>query len=354
MRTKRKQQKVLIGILIFCLVIMYQFLPIQKASAVSLKDAKNVISDSDLGVTNVTHTITFTTSTSTPINDYFEVVFPAGFTNILVGGVTCSNAMAKSVLGQVVTCKNETAGAIEAGTKTITVSGVTNPGTAGYKLFKIYHKANGGAVKENVQVMVFIIEDVLMSATVDPTLNFIIEGLNAGTTVNGVNLTATSTATTTPFGTLGVLIRASVGQRLKVGTNADDGYVVTVWQDQELTSGSNSNINSFNNALNGTGSSTVSSTWLNPIGTLDATNTYGHMGLTTNDTGLPSAIDFTGSKYVGFNNTDPVQVMSHDGPCNEITPGKCLNDVAYTVEITALQEAGDYYSTLTYICTAQY
>jgi hypothetical protein len=44
-------------------------------------------------------------------------------------------------------------------------------------------------------------------------------------------------------------------------------------------------------------------------------------------------------------------VMHHDGPADGSTDNKGAANVAYTAEITALQEAGDYESTLTYIAT---
>ena len=76
------------------------------------------------------------------------------------------------------------------------------------------------------------------------------------------------------------------------------------------------------------------------------------MGLTTNDSDL--ATDFTSSKYAGLNNTDAMEVMSHNGPADGSTQDKGLASVAYTIEITDLQEAGDYITTLTYICTPTY
>ena len=54
------------------------------------------------------------------------------------------------------------------------------------------------------------------------------------------------------------------------------------------------------------------------------------------------------------NATDQVEVMYHTGPSDGTTPDKGLTQVAYTAEISTLQEAGDYENTLTYICTPQY
>jgi hypothetical protein len=124
-----------------------------------------------------------------------------------------------------------------------------------------------------------------------------------------------------------------------------------------MTSDSGSTINSFNNSQDGTGSTTPGA-WAGPSNILDITNTYGHMGMTSDDETLSGGDDFnaTGAEayYVGFNATDPVEVMYHTGPADGSTPNKGLANVAYTTEITELQEAGDYENTLTYICTPQY
>jgi hypothetical protein len=349
---KLKQKKLVVGILIFCLVIMYQISPIQNALAVSLTDAKDTISDSDLSSTGVTHTFAFTTSTSTPIGDYFSIVFDDDFV-MTSATSTCPVNMTASSSGQVFECYATSL--IAAGAQTgFVVTNVTNPGVDGSQLNIIYHKTAAGVTKEYAQVMTYIISDVTMTATVNATLKFTIEGLNAGDTVNSVAITATSTATTTPFGTLSIVASSTVGQRLKVATNADDGYVVSVWEDDELSSDSGSDINSFSNALTGTGSSTLAVPWQAPTNILDETNTYGHMGLTSDDTAITGGLDFSGSKYAGFTGTSSIPVMSHDGVCDEVTVGKCVNKVAYTAEITALQEAGDYTNTLTYVATAQY
>jgi hypothetical protein len=46
--------------------------------------------------------------------------------------------------------------------------------------------------------------------------------------------------------------------------------------------------------------------------------------------------------------------MYHNGPSDGLTADIGTTTVAYTVGITALQEAGDYSNTLTYICTPTY
>ena len=129
-----------------------------------------------------------------------------------------------------------------------------------------------------------------------------------------------------------------------------------------LTSDSNSNINSFNNSPDGTGSTTAE-TWVTPRNELDQYHTYGHMGLTSDDADLNSLGTYNSfaptdtdgiTQYVGLNNTDPMPIMHHDGPSDGTTQNVGLSHIAYSVEIGSLQEAGDYENTLTYIATPTY
>jgi hypothetical protein len=240
---------------------------------------------------------------------------------------------------------------------------VTNPASGNGKVFNITHYDTATNLAERVQVMVALVDDVWMTARVDATLEFTVSGTSTGAIVNGVTCTATTTATSTPFGTLSPISSSTVCQQLNVTTNASDGFTVTVEQDDEMTSDGGDNINSFKNAVDGTGL-TVVETWSNPTGILDDDKTYGHMGLTSNDADLLSAYvnqDYYNGglapKYAGLNGVAPIAVFHHDGPADGSTnatqnKGKAM--VAYTAEINALQQAGDYESTLTYIATPTY
>ncbi len=352
---KTKQRRVfLVAIVIFSLLSVYAYIPL--AQAASLTNAKDTISDSDVSVTGVTHTIQFTTGQTLSANYYMQVILPSSFGNIATSSITCPDAASTTpyVFGGGsqnwdIRCVASTT--IATGTKTLTIANTTNPGSAGDYTINLATKNASDTELESAQVKVYIIDDVTVTATVDASLTFTISGVNANTTINGVTTTGTSTATTIAFGTLNTSASSTLGQALAVSTNATDGFVVTVQQDQELTSAAGANINSFDNSPDGTGSTTPHA-WAAPAGTLDLTHTYGHMGITTDDSDL--ATDFTGSKYAGLNSTNPLTIMSHNGPADGLTQNKGYAKVAYTIEITDLQEAGDYTNTLTYICTPTY
>lgn len=360
----KKQKNIFIGLLVFCLISTYIFLPpVFNANAIdSISVASDLMSDSDPQFDS-THTFTFTTGTSTLDTGFVRVVFDSDFTNISNGNVTCMYGDANwtaSTTGNTVDC---TPTVTEVGTTTqIVVTNVTNPSTEGTRFNNIYVYETDDVIRERVTVTVAVIEDVLMTATVDSTLLFTISGTTTAASVNGVACTEDSTATTTPFGTLPLGTPQTVCQDLSVASNAVNGFAVTVWADGELTSNGGANINSFNNSPTGFGSSTVGlmSDWASPLGILDNYNTYGHMGLTSEDDTLNwgggDPFDNAGllANYAGFNGQDPIEVMWHDGPTIGAAANKGYTSVAYTAEIMSLQEAGDYEATLTYVCTPIY
>lgn len=346
----QKQKKFIASLAIASLVLaVVGYYPgVNSAQAVnSLTAAKALLSESAPG-TAATTTITFTTATSTDATGYFEVVMPAGFGDVVVGNITCSTGVASAFNTETIRCT----GVQAVGAKTITLANTTNPTATTSQVINIAHYDVAGNLAERVQVVVQIIDNVWMTARVDATLNFIIAGINANNTVNGVTCTGTSTATTVPFGTLVPTASSTVCQELKVTTNSSAGFVVTVEQDDEMTSDGGDNINSFKDAIDGAGLA-VAETWISPATVLDNNWTYGHMGLTSDDVDVVG-MDYTGAKYAGLVGSSVMNVMTHNGPADGSTQSKGRAAVAYTAEINALQQAGDYENTLTYIATPTY
>ena len=339
--------------------MIYGFIPLPRiAGAVdSITNAQDLLSDSDLGMVS-SHTFTFHTGTTTPSGGYWDFDFPADFTGVAFANADCAygnaNATESLEAGNIIRC---TWGADQVSTTSqMVITDVTNPATANYYTINIRNYDNNDVLLERIQVMVMIIDDVLMTATVDSTLNFTISGVANTESVNGINCDQTTTSTSTPFGTLVVNATTTVCQKLNVTTNADAGYTVTVEQDHELQNDMGSTINSFNNSQDGTGSTTAGQ-WQPPTNIIDVENTYGHMGLTSDDQDLSTGTgynDFYNSGdalYAGLNGTDPMPIMHHTGPSDGTTASIGEANVAYSAQIASLQEAGDYESTLTYICT---
>jgi hypothetical protein len=204
--------------------------------------------------------------------------------------------------------------------------------------------ADSGALR------VATIDDVVVSAAVSTTFQFTIQGVALGQSVNG---SATTTATTTSatainFGVLQPNVSKTNAQDLLVTTNARNGFVVTLIQDQNLTSASGADIDTFKN-----GSSTANpESWKTPENQLGYEQSYGHMGFTSEDSDL-NTNEFGTDLWAGnLSSTSPRQVFSHTGPADGQTPDIGRTRVGFQVQVQGLQEAGnDYTNSLTYVAT---
>jgi hypothetical protein len=227
---------------------------------------------------------------------------------------------------------------------------INNPGTANSYVIRL---DGTGGVSGDTRVA--IIDDVTVTASVNTIFQFTINGVPSGTTVND-DVTTTSgisTATTVPFGTIAPGVPKLMAQRLTVDTNAANGFSVTVQADETLTAGNGATIDEFVN-----GSKVASTTlWSAPAGTLGATTTYGHWGLTTDDNAVSGASTTQWgvgyAAYRGDFTLSPVEIFYNNTPTAS-TSGMGIGSttVAYKVQIMALQEAAtDYTAQLMYIAT---
>jgi hypothetical protein len=224
-------------------------------------------------------------------------------------------------------------------------TGVTPSGNSYF--VKITLKDSAGNKIDSVVVAYAIVptdatSNVVVTASVDPTLTFTVAGVNAGTSV-GVGseiMDITSTATSIPFSTLPIGTPRKIAQKLTVGTNADDGYTVTIQENEDLKK---------------TGSSTVipdiSSTNASPAA-WSIGSAKGGFGYHTTDTSLGTGTanrfgPASTNLYAALTST-PLEVMYAPGP---VSSSSEIHYIIYQVEITELQEAGDYTNVVTYICT---
>jgi hypothetical protein len=192
---------------------------------------------------------------------------------------------------------------------------------------------------------VAILDNVDVTAIVNTSFTFTVDGVATSTVINGTSTTGSTTPTAIPFGVLNAGEIKTLGQRLNVTTNAKNGFVVTVEQDQNLLSSTGADIDGF---ANGTYTNTPAS-WTAPTNSIGNENTWGHWGLTSDDD--INSNEFGSALFVAASTT-PRQIFSHNGPSNGIDNNIGSTSVAYQIQITPLQEAGDDYSTiLTYIAT---
>jgi hypothetical protein len=223
---------------------------------------------------------------------------------------------------------------------------IVNPGVGSYEITIQAGTADNGATR------VAIISPVVVTAAVDTSFTFTVEGVATGT-VNSEPITGSTTATAIPFGSLEANTATTSAQQLSVSTNASYGFAVTVQVDQQLLSSTGADIDGF---IDGAYTNTPVA-WDPPTGTISNEDTWGHWGLTTEDSSLTSGLTDpfnsggAGQLFVSASTT-PVEVFRHNGPSDGTTAHIGRTRVGYKVEISPLQEAGDdYTATLTYVAT---
>ena len=342
-----------------------------QAEAASITNASDTLSNSAPSLTS-NHTIAFTTLNGMTIGQNFTVTFASQFDTsaVTVGDIDLSVAAADQTIATGTPGAGQW-GVVGAGSDTITFTTPTDTGVASSSaiVVKIGSNAVGGTIRivnpsattsyaidiagtmqDSGQMRVAIVDQVTVSASVDTSLTFSVTGVNPLQSVNGSPTTtiATSTPTTLPFGTLPVGTSRVLAHDLAVATNASQGYTVTVQQTGDLQSTTGATIDGF---IDGADTATPTA-WQGPATLIANPDTYGHWGITSSDQASTSrAVEFSNDTWVS-GSTTPIAVMGHDGPADGVEAGSGAARVGYQVQISALQEAGDdYTTTLRYVAT---
>lgn len=344
---------------------------LDRVEAGYLSNISDTLSTSNLGAV-ATHTISFINPSSTaagqtisiifdPVSDRFDGagnvtssdIQATGMTFVSGGASGCTGALSEIYLSSVSTSTgNESVtftvcptDSIASGTKSIVVNNkLTNPtSTAAY----VVRISMGG---NSADTRVAIIDSVIMQASVDTNFSFQISGVTSSITILGVTTTVSSTPTTLAFGTLPINSPVTMAQRLSVSTNAKNGFSVSVKEDQNLRNSQGDDIDLF---VDGNATSTPSP-WQAPSSTTGNENTFGHFGISSDDTDLNSGeFGTTTARWAGnFQATSSRVVFSHNGPSDGATVNKGVANALFRIQIGPLQEPGsDYTNTLTYIAT---
>jgi hypothetical protein len=235
---------------------------------------------------------------------------------------------------------------IPAGTTTVRFlnNKVINPTTPGSYIVRI-----GGTQPDSADTRVAIVNYVTVTASVDTSLTFTISGVAAGASVNGDATTTatTTTATSIPFGTLASGTPKLAAQDLSVSTNARNGFIVTIIQNQNLLSNTGADIDLFKDGS----ANSLPTAWTAPLATLGNENTYGHYGVTSEDADL-NGDEFGTALYAGNFGTTSRTIFSNSGPADGVTPNIGATRIGFKIQISSLQEAAtDYTNRITYVCT---
>lgn len=344
------------------------------AEAASITSASDTLSNSAPSLAS-NHTIAFTTPNGMVASSTITLTFAGAFTipamafddiDITASGteqtvalVNGSGVWGAYFVGQVLTLTSpdnvpqasSTIISVEIGTHaTFGATGdaqIVNPSSTTTS----YTIDIGGSMPDEGQVRVAIVNQVIVSATVDTTLTFTVTGVNAGLSVNGSPTTtsATTTSVSLPFGTLPANTSRVLAHDLAVTTNASNGYTVTVVETGALQSTTGAIIDGF---VNGSNTNTPTA-WQGPSTLVADPATYGHWGITSDDATVTAraGIQFSANQWVAPSTT-PIAIMGHNGPSDGSTSGIGTARVGYQAQISALQEAGDdYTTTLRYVVT---
>jgi hypothetical protein len=261
-------------------------------------------------------------------------------------------------------------------TLTIGGPGVVNPapitghaqGTADSYGITIATKDSGGNVIDSSVPRVDPVEAVLISATVDETLSFVVAGLSSGSSYCGHDASVSATATSIPWGHFSAANTfVYAAQQLTVNTNAAAGYAVTIQENDQM----GKNGNTCTGTAPSTGDYTFSAGTCIRDTTCDGTCSESVAADWTNATSYPglgySLASQSGTDAPFFYNektrswsakqlADKAQggetaatIMSNSGPVS----GSSIY-VCYRITIPGNQPAGYYYNIAKYTATATF
>jgi hypothetical protein len=340
------------------------FLYLEIVHAASLVSISDTLSDSRPGYT-ATHTITYTNTSSTPAGvtitytfdpntSAFGSVTSTSLANVSSTGMnvtsTCpgsgNNVTMATTSYNVLTFTVCPANAIPTGTISVSIRGIiTNPTSTGSYIIRI-----GGTQADSGDTRVAIVNNVLVTAAVATTFTFTVSSLPTSTTLlNNATTTGNDSSTTLPFGTLAPNTHNELGQQLNVTTNASNGFAVTVHEDQDLTSSKGNTIHLFSNS----NATSTPSPWTAPSNIINNPLTYGHFGITSDDSSGTLNYGTTTALYAGsFNPTSTLTVFNWNGPADGTTQNVGAAKVAFRIEISPLQAAAnDYANDIIYVAT---
>lgn len=232
-----------------------------------------------------------------------------------------------------------------ASSRTLNLAGITNGSVADtsyFLQFSTYGNTDCATTPLDSVIVKFIYTSgQAVSLTIDPTLTFTLAAVAIGQSVNGQAVSALSTTSTIPFGTLTASANATAAHDATVTTNAGSGYTVYIKYTQKPTSGANTIADHA--GTNGT------PTTFPTAGSLAA------FGYTTNDSSLSvtgdGAARFTatgGNKWAAFTALNTEVAYSAAAVTSDVTR------VGYQASILGTTPAGTYTTTVVLTATPTY
>lgn len=274
-------------------------------------------------------TIAWTNSTSLPAGSIITLIYRSLYTgtlstaNVTVNGVAAT-AVTNVIAAPIVTTSITTPAIIAASaTITLSVNGLTTPSAAGNYTFIINTPSNDYGANFQYVGQYNVVQ---VRAFIPVSLSFNIR--NTGDTAD-TNLCDLGTASIASVNTC--------SYRLKVSTNASNGYTIAMLADGNLTNGSSSIIN----AVAGPTGTTVTAGNERYGATIAAGSITGLGGTVT----LTSPYTSTGSNAIAYNNLISANILTANAPNSPAASADTTNTTLITHRLGVSNSTGSGYYT---------
>jgi len=230
--------------------------------------------------------------------------------------------------------------------------GARTEGNVDIYTFYVRHLDNTSTLidSDTLQGKIAVVEAVRVTATIDPSITFIIDNTNVGTGGTPCGLTAfganaaNTTATSVAYGSISLGAFNDLAQRLSCITNSNNGYAVTVYEANPMRNIADGITIPDTTCPSNACSTTTAALW--------TTNTASGWGYTMHNLSVGQTIFSYQQGYKSFGNGagNAQQIMR-----NTATPN--ITEIAYVCyRLTAAttQEAGNYENRLIYTATATF
>ncbi|HXK38263.1 MAG TPA: hypothetical protein VJ579_04325 [Candidatus Paceibacterota bacterium] len=203
------------------------------------------------------------------------------------------------------------------------------------------------ATTQSTRIRVALVENVDVTAQVDPIFDFTVSGIASTTVTSYGAITTDSSTSTINYGILPVNVAQTAAQMLQVKTNARQGFNVTVVSDQPFQSQNGAIIDGL--------AASAPAAWSVPTANVNDDITWGHIGVSSDDTAIPNGgiYAYAGQAYTGdFVRGTAVSIFGNASSTAGVGSGTGTTTVYYKTEISPLQEAAtDYHMNLIYVAT---
>lgn len=201
------------------------------------------------------------------------------------------------------------------------------------------------ATTQSTRIRVALVENVDVTAQVDPIFDFTVSGIASTTATTFGAITTDSSTSTINYGILPVGTAQTAAQGLQVKTNARQGFNVTVVSDQPFQSQNGA-------IIDGVPASGSPVAWPAIPANVNDDTTWGYIGLSSDDASV-NGISFAGQAYTGqFVRGTATSIFSNASSTAGVGQGLGTTTVYYKTEISPLQEAAtDYHMNLIYVAT---